>query len=348
MKRRPGVERRRRRLATKLYQTEGFVESPEPLIEQQASREENIGTLSNYAGYYFEACALRAAQNIGLYQGEITNAQQMGALAFFEGDPDNGQSIQILSRGSIYLSTKQFSELKQSIKECAEKVVGDCFVEMFSEIIPTGNADAVDFLAKLKSQSSSTSIEFKFQYSQGRNIKYSTLTASSLFGPNILTDYMKNHPSGRYWNHKVPTKQWVQRVRGEGFGNFLKDNYSIKDGDAEILNMFLSKNGIKTSADYGKLNKKLVYGSSFQSGKGRHNAVMVIDMDAVLEKIKSSLSYNLPGKRISLQVLADVHNKRQEIMKASIVKMEPKTFAEKEWTIITYLNQRFLDAAADL
>ncbi|WIC39539.1 hypothetical protein [Phage Phass-1] len=37
-------------------------------------------------------------------------------------------------------------------------------------------------------------------------------------------------------------------------------------------------------------------------------------------------------------MLADVHNKRQEIMKASIVKMEPKTFAEKEWTIVTYLN----------
>lgn len=332
-------------MASIMYQTESFVESSEPIINSEFSREENIGALSNYAGYYFEACALRAAQNIGLYSGEITNAQQMGALAFFEGEADDSKGIQILSRSQIYLTPNQFQELKTSIKQCAEEVVGQCFIDLFSEIIPTGNADAVDFIAKLKGSQGETSLEFKFQYSSGRNIKYSSLTASTLFGPNILTEYMKNHPSGRYWNHKVPTKQWVQRVRGEGFGNFLKDTYSVKDGDPELLNVFLSKNGVKDSDNYGKLNKKLVYASSFQHSRGRHNAIMVIDMDAVVEKIKSNLTYVLPNKRITLQVLAEVHGKRQEIMKASIVKMEPKSFAEKEWTIMTYLNQHFLEVA---
>lgn len=317
---------------TNEYSTRFWTAPGEPIHDNGDSMLETsqIGLLSNYAGYYFEAMVYQYFQQKAgeTINTEFMNAQQAGALKYFSSDKEI-----VGGKGGVYLTQQQFADLRRSINECAKVAVEQFLIEMFDGIMPSGNVELYDFLGKLKGSSGEAKLEMKFQYTASRNIKYSTLNADTLFGEGVLRNFFEDKYGDQFWTHKHRMATWVKLIRTEGFGRFLAENYNTNSGSAEILNLFLSKEGATAP-----INKKLVYSSSIQSGAGRTNAVIVIDLDVLVSMIKEQVSYQLPGKgRVSLA--AKVGNKT--VMRAAMTNMS--TIGDNSnFTIMTYLSQKWL------
>lgn len=259
MKRRPGVERRRRRLAFSVNSLLTYMfhhEVPEPKPKNFKSGK-TAGFTPQQQGFYYEAMILK---HLALISDGDKNY-----VAMFDGQQKNAyDAFQRLTNRQW-----QAKKLRDDIEKAAKVNVDKWYQELKKNTegkdvtIQVGNIQASspigDALVKIFEDGvEKNAVVFEAKWQTGRDIPvhWFTLNDGTLFGAENFFSFIYNHPN--YWSHDIPGAIWEKRIAINALSSFLGNRFG-----GSIFSYLLNKGEVSkamSKLSSGPVSKVVAHG----------------------------------------------------------------------------------------
>lgn len=272
MKRRSGVERRRRRLADKIQQatnsyasqkaeffTEMFQQDIDTInVNNGGTQEHNAA--ANQCGFFFEHEVFRFLSELAGGEGKDEySAEQLRAAQYFS---SGDQSI--INYGRIITqAAKQVSEqIIKDIQKDSEKIEWE--VHVIADLIGTTKSGKTYTYGnpagdlQLIINGKSIILEIKWQENPNKMISYfHSVSEDTLFG-GAFRGYLKKN-FNLYWSHRFKEQQWKTAIGVNALSNFLLESYGNWKNAVQFL---LSKGNAASRSGIVQDGKVVVHGTS--------------------------------------------------------------------------------------
>lgn len=266
MKRRPGVERRRRRLANEQYYTSYFGQKiGDSLQLRQSTYKRQTGEIAaNYCGWYFEACVLQALNKktgeeyfFDVFDVDLDENQKKAVAIFSKANGVALQQKQNIEQGAMTVAENWSLIVKKAIGRIPglnSNITVSSIASQNGKGNPLGDLD-VRVNEAIKQR---IVLELKWQESPDAAIKWFTSLKEDILFVGAFKEYLKGNLD-TYWTNTVSGRKWQQDIEIGAFYNFLKQY----NPSPSLLNYLVQKGNLKNSKPENQYDSKLViHGSS--------------------------------------------------------------------------------------
>lgn len=259
MKRRPGVERRRRRLAVgrivsgqsdEKYATYNYVKAiSQPKVQETLGEDEKYNnTTAQEAGFYFEAKFIQYlneelkkidqditySEPLNDNQKRATKNFENGIVASKEIQEKTAQLAEQVRRGARALAIQTARDIKKTIQSSENKDI------VISNIASSGDvAERVSGDIKVKIGEKELLIEMKWQSSSSANTRLFSQTGDQKLFQGQFGEFASSYQDSKYWQGNYQEGYWTSALAKEVLPEFLKQ-YQVPGGQ-ELLSYLASK-----------------------------------------------------------------------------------------------------------